>query len=156
MTTNWPPLSAPAAELIPRARWSGSAQSNTSVIGAAPYRRDEPGAAGQIAVWVHVFEKPWLANQFDGRRRRGVVVLDGEQSAGAQPPPGLDDEGGYHRHAVRPAEQRMWRIMLSHLGFQHGIVGNVWRVGDDEVDQSVEFGKQAAGGDVGAHEFHRM
>src|SRR5271157_353005 len=39
ITTSRPPLSAPTAEAIPRERWSRSAQSNTSVIGAAPPQR---------------------------------------------------------------------------------------------------------------------
>ena len=46
-------------------------------------------------------------------------------------------------HAVRSAEQRMRRIMFGHFGFQRRAVGDVGRVGDDEVDGAVEFGQQS-------------
>ena len=76
-------------------------------------------------------------------------MLDGEQATGAQPAPGEGDDGGDHRHAVGPTEQRMMRIMLGHFGIQIGAVRNVRRVGHHQVDLPVEFGKQAGVGDVG-------
>ena len=54
----------------------------------------------------------------------------------------LDDRAD-HRHPVRPAEQCVRRIMLGHFGFQRRTVGDVGRVGDEEVDAAVEFGQQS-------------
>src|ERR1700722_12854132 len=92
MTTRRPPLSAPTADAIPAERWSGSAQSKTSAIHALPRtravppaRRHESRPAGQILPGLDVFEKPCARDQFDRGRRRGVVVFDGEQAAGAKP-----------------------------------------------------------------------
>ena len=42
-----------------------------------------------------------------------------------------------------PAEQRVGRIMFGHFGFQSRAVGNVGRVGNDEVHLAVELGQQA-------------
>ena len=104
--------------------------------------RHEPRPAGQILARRRiVFEKSCGSDQFDGPRRRGVVVLDGEQATRAQPAPGEADNGGDHAIPSGAAEHRVRRIMLGHFGFQHDIVGNVGRVGDDQVDLSVKFGE---------------
>src|SRR5882757_7390397 len=149
MTTNRPALSTPTAEAIPRTRSSGSAQLKSSVIGAAPYGSHEPGSARQGVPGPAVLEKARVADQFDSQRRCGVVMLDGEQATRVQPASGEADDGGYHRHAVRSAEQGVGWIMLGHFGFQKDIIGNVGRVGNHEVYLSVEFGKQSRHADVG-------
>src|SRR5258708_6698054 len=128
MTTNRPALSAPTAEAIPRARWSGSAQLKSSVIGAAPYGSHEPGSARQVVPGPDVLEKARIADQFDSQRRCGVVMLDGEQATRAQPPSGEADDSGYHRHAVPSAEQGVGWIVLGHFGFQNGTIGNIGQV----------------------------
>ena len=70
----------------------------------------------------------------------------------AQPAPGQCDDGVDDRHPVRPAEQRVWRIMFGHFGFQRRTVGDVGRVGDDEIDAAVQLPKQSGLCHVGAQQ----
>ena len=43
--------------------------------------------------------------------------------------------------------------MFGHFRFQHGTVGNIRRVGDEEVDAAIELGQQTGLGDVGPQQF---
>ena len=95
-----------------------------------------------------IVEKLCAADQFGSQRRRGVVVLDGEEAARAQPAAGEPDDGSDHRHPVRAAEHRMGRIMVRDFGFELDAIGHIGRVGHHEVDLPVELGKQARVGDV--------
>src|ERR1700733_9025769 len=112
ITTSRPPLSAPTAVAIPAERCSGSAQLNTSVTGAPPTGRHESCPPGQISSSLDIFEKPRPLDQFDGARGRGVIVLDGEQAAGAQPASGEADHRVDHRHPAGATEHRVRWIML--------------------------------------------
>ena len=85
--------------------------------------------------------------------RGGVVVLDGEPCARAQPPHRQGNHGTDHCHAVRAAEQRVVRIMFGHFGSQFDLGGYVGRVADDEINPAVEVREQAGGGHVGLHQF---
>ena len=82
-------------------------------------------------------------------------MFDGEQPAGTQPPPGVGDNGDYHRHAIWSAKHRMMGIMLGYFRFQKSTVRNVGWIRHHQIDPSVEFGKQVRSGDVGVHEFDR-
>ena len=53
----------------------------------------------------------------------------------------------------RSAEQRVRWIMFGHFGFQDRAVGNVRRVGDDEVNAAVEVGQQTRFRHIGAGQF---
>jgi hypothetical protein len=97
-----------------------------------------------------LFEKSGVLDQFDSPRRCGVIVLDGEQATWAQPASGDANHCGDHRHPVRATEHRVGRIMLGDFGFQRDAVGYIGRIGHYEVDSSVELGKQARCGDIGA------
>ena len=79
-------------------------------------------------------------------------MFDGAATAVTQQPCGHPDDRIDDGHPIRPAEQRVRRIMFGHFGFQCRAVGNVGRVGDDEVHLAVEFGKQPGPGDVGLDE----
>src|ERR1700739_4701957 len=161
ITTSRPPLSAPTADAIPSKRRSGSAQSNVSATASLPRKqgvsppaaRHESCPAGQILPRADVVEKSCALDQFDGARRRGVIVLDSEKTAWAQPAPSEAHHGLYHRHTVRPTEHRVRRIMLSYFRFQNDTIGNVRRVRYDQVNPPVQLGQQAWRSDVGADEF---
>ena len=116
-------------------------------------RGDEPGAAGQVVPGGDVVEPSRAGERLDGQLRGGVVVLDGASAAVAQPPCRELDDRVDDGHPVRPAEQGVRRIMFGDFGFQLRTVGNIGRIGDDEVDAAVEFGQQARLGDVGADQF---
>ena len=156
ITTSRPPLSAPTAEAIPRERWSGSAQSNTSA-------HRLPLSAGR--------HKPWPPGQIlsrPGRRRKALCPRPIRQSAPTwcrrarrrTSPPGRSQRparrttAAYHRHAVRSAEDRVRWIMLRHFGIQHGTVGNIGRVCDDEVYPRRRVPRSRPGvRDVGSNQF---
>ena len=93
--------------------------------------------------------RPVRVNASTRARRCGVVVFDADSARRPQQPGGQVDDAVDDRHAVRPAEQRMRRIMFGHFGFQCRTVGDVRRIGHDEVDGAVELGKQARLGHVG-------
>ncbi len=82
-------------------------------------------------------------------------MFDGEQATGTQPAPSKPDDRGYHRHPVGTAEQRVMRVMLRYFRFQNSSIRDVGRVGNHQVDLSVEFGEQAGRGDVGTHQLYR-
>src|SRR4051812_15351860 len=98
--------------MIPRERWSGSAQSKMSAIGAAPGGSHKSRPPGQILAAHDVLENPCPTYGLDGRGRHCVVMLDGEQSAGSQPTPRQRHNGGYHGHSVGPAKDRVRWVML--------------------------------------------
>ena len=102
-----------------------------------------------------VDESRCAGERFDGARRCGVVVLDRTAAAVTQQACGQLDNPIDDRHPVRPPEQGVRRIMFGHFGFQCGAVGNVGRVGDDEVHLAVERCEQPRRGDVGLNEFDR-
>ena len=52
-----------------------------------------------------------------------------------------------------PPNTRVVRIVFGHFGFQLGTVGNIGRVGHQQVDPAVEIRQQAGFGDVGRDEF---
>src|ERR1700754_2010480 len=107
ITTSRPPLRAPTAEAIPAARASASAQLNTSATDSPLPRGHEPGPPREILVRPDVVEMPGALDQFDGQRRGAVIVLDGEEAAGAQPSSGEVRHRADHRHSVRSPKQRM-------------------------------------------------
>lgn len=76
-------------------------------------------------------------------------------SPGTQPAAGEAHYRRDHRQTVRPAEHRLVGIMLADFRVQHGAVGNIGRIGHDQVDPSVQFWKQAGFGDVGPHDLDR-
>ena len=80
-------------------------------------------------------------------------MLDGTPAAGPQPTARQFDDRVDDSHPVRATEQCMRWIMLCHFGFQCHPVGDVGRVGDQEVDLSVQGGQQRGVGDVGVQEF---
>ncbi len=82
-------------------------------------------------------------------------MLDGTPAAGPQPAARQFDDRVDDSHPVRATEQCMRWIMLCHFGFQCHPVGDVGRVGDQEVDLAVQFGQQRGVGDVGVQEFDR-
>src|ERR1700730_13823097 len=88
ITTSRPPLSAPTADSIPSERWSGSAQSNISATASPSAGRHKPWPTRQILLRLDVVEKTCALDQFDSPQRRGLIVLHGEKTAGAQPAPG--------------------------------------------------------------------
>ena len=86
-------------------------------------------------------------------------MFDGEDAARAKPASGQADDGGDHRHPVRPAEHSVVWIMLSDFGFHGRGVRDIRRIGHHQVDTAVQSGKQAGPGrelsDVGLHELDR-
>ena len=168
-TTSRPPLSALTADAMPAARWSASAQSNISVmrdpapllacqscssLSSCAHRGDEPGSAGEIAPRRDVGERAGR----DRTVRRSASAVVSSCSTATRPPgrsnraASVDDRSD-DPHAVGAAEQRVGRIMFGHFGFQLRTVGNVGRVGDDQVDRAVVVGQQAGCGDVGFDQF---
>ena len=82
-------------------------------------------------------------------------MLDGTPATGLEPAARqLDDRVDDH-HPVRATEQRMRWIMLCDFGFQRRAVGNVGRIGDQEVDLSIQLRQLGVVGDVGPHQFDR-
>ena len=82
-------------------------------------------------------------------------MLDGTAAAVAQPSSCELDDGVDDDQSVRSAEQRVRRIVFGHFGFQRHAVGDVWRVGDNEVDSVFELSQQSGRSDVCADQFDR-
>jgi len=58
--------------------------------------------------------------------------------------------------AMHPGpEHGVWRIVVSHFGFELGAIRNVGRVGHHEIDVALELGQHTGAGDVRAYELHR-
>ena len=114
------------------------------------HRGDEPGPAGQVPVRRHVDESSRRGERFDGGRRGGVVVLDGDTGRRARSQRAASSTiAPITAMPSGPPNSACGGSCSATSGSSVGTVGNVGRVGDQQVDLSVESGSRPGVGDVG-------
>src|SRR6266568_2195247 len=148
-TISSPPRAAVTAASIPAVRENGSRQSKRMLIrlprlllGQSPGRGDETVTPGQVLVVARVPPAGLLGEHPVHRRPLRCAVLDGDQTARAQQPPGRAFHGPDGVEPVRSAPQGRRRVVLADLGLDVRPHRDVRRVADHEVNRTVEVAER--------------